>query len=179
MKKQSKPENIKSKKDLTRWSQNFSQFKANADKITDLNEKELYYAKISTTYKQALNKGNLLQQIEDEVSLIHLTRQLSNTPKQAPETPDQNDNEDTTYLKIRAVVIMEMLNKLGLGKAHNDLTKICKFIAIIAGGGYRKIYNDFQKGIILTQHHSKQIEEINKLLSELNLSTSIKSNIRY
>ncbi len=177
MKKQPNFEKIINETDLKSWSKNFNHLKAEADKITDLNEKELYYAKISTLYKQALNKGNILQQISDEVEYIQLTRKLST--HKTPEIQDQDDDESPAYLKIRAVVIMEMLNKLGLGKAHNDLTKICKFIAIITGGGYRKIYNDFQKGIILTQHHSKQIEEINKLLSDLNLSTTIQSNARY
>ncbi|MCL2412897.1 MAG: hypothetical protein FWC98_02025 [Bacteroidales bacterium] len=88
---------------------------------------------------------------------------------------DTNEKEKaaTVGLKIKAVAILELLNKSKCGKAYNDLSKICKLIARITGNSYRKIYNELQKGICFSDFHNKEIEEVNKIFSELNLSISI------
>jgi len=66
-----------------------------------------------------------------------------------------------------------------LGAAHNDLTKICKLIAFLTGNSYNSIYNETQKGIYFSKFHSKQIDEVNKILKELNVSISIDINKQY
>lgn len=66
-----------------------------------------------------------------------------------------------------------------LGTAHNDLTKICKLIAFLTGNSYNNIYNETQKGIYFTDFHTKQIDEVNKILEELNASISIDKNKQY
>lgn len=47
----------------------FARLKSQGDKIEDLNDRELFYTEYLTRYKQAKSKGNILQQIEDEISL--------------------------------------------------------------------------------------------------------------
>ena len=98
--------------------------------------------------------------------------------QQPPETPEKN-NPDAASIKVRSVIILEMLKQMQLGTAHNDLTKICKLIAFLTGNSYNSIYNEMQKGVYFSNFHSKQIDEANKMLEELNASISIDKNKQY
>ena len=91
----------------------------------------------------------------------------------------EKENSNVASIKVRSVTILELLQKLQLGKAYNDLTKICKLIAFLIGNSYNSIYNEVQKGIYFTKFHSKQIDEVNKILKELNTSISIDINKQY
>jgi hypothetical protein len=91
----------------------------------------------------------------------------------------EKDNQNVASIKVRSVVILEMLKQMQLGTAHNDLTKICKLIAFLTGNSYRNIYNELQKGVHFSKFHSKHIDEINKILEELNASISIDKNKQY
>jgi hypothetical protein len=82
-------------------------------------------------------------------------------------------------MKIKAVAILEMLKAMQAGKAKNDLSKICKLIAFLTGNSYRKIYSEFQKGVNLSDYHSQQIDELNKIFKELELSISIIKDRQY
>lgn len=154
----------------------FSFLKIQADKIQDLGERELFYQEYATRYKQAQNQGDILKQIEDEINFIERTKELSNT--QPEETPEK-DNPNVAPIKVRSVVILEMLKQMQLGKAHNDLSKICKLIAFLTGNSYNSIYNELQKGVLFSKTHSQHIDEANKILSELNASISIDKNNEY
>ena len=72
-----------------------------------------------------------------------------------------------------------MLKQMQLGTAHNDLSKICKLITFLTGNSYNSIYNEVQKGTYFTKFHSKQIDEVNKILEELNALISIDINKQY
>jgi hypothetical protein len=106
---------------------------------------------------------------------------------QQPPEPLEKGNSDTcaeqsqsvASLKVRSVVILEMLKQLQLGTAHNDLSKICKLISFLTGNSYNSIYNELQKGVFFSNFHSKQIEEANKILAELNALISIDKNKQY
>ena len=74
---------------------------------------------------------------------------------------------------------MEMLNKLGKGKSRNDLSKICRLIAFLTGGSEGKIYNDAQRGILLSKYHKKDIDTVNQLLAELDLEIKITTDKEY
>ena len=156
----------------------FEFLKTEADKISDLDKRELFYIDHLTRYKQARNKGNILQQISDEIDLIKRTKELSNADRQVAETVEK-DSTDAASIKVRSVVISEMLKKMQLGAAHNDLTKICKLIAFLTGNSYNSIYNEMQKGIYFSNFHSKQIDEANKILKELNASIAIDKHKQY
>jgi len=163
---------------LTALPVSFEFLKTEADKISDLDKRELFYTDYLTRYKQAKNRGNILQQISDEIDLIKRTKELSNAGTQTAETVEK-DNPDVASIKVRSVVILEILKKMQLGTAHNDLTKICKLIAFLTGNSYNSIYNEIQKGIHFSKYHSRQIDEANKILEELNACITIDKHKQY
>jgi hypothetical protein len=95
-------------------------------------------------------------------------------------TEEETPQKDTAApVKVRSIVILEMLKQMQLGTAHNDLTKICKLIAFLTGNSYSNIYNELQKGVSFSKNHSRHIDEANKILAELNTSFSINKNKQY
>jgi len=119
---------------------------------------------------------------------IQLLRQLIEDAQ--PDTADTTDTDrslslskgvraDAACVKVRAVTILELLKKMNAGTAHNDMSKISKLIAFLTGNSYNHIYNEMRKGISLTNYHTKDINEINQIFSELNLEISIQSNTEY
>jgi hypothetical protein len=109
---------------------------------------------------------------KDTCGIVEKKIQLLQQPTETPEKV----NPDVASIKVRSVVILEMLKKMQLGMAHNDLTKICKLIAFLTGNSYKGIYNEIQKGVYFSTFHGKQIDEANKILKELNASISIDIN---
>jgi hypothetical protein len=98
--------------------------------------------------------------------------------QQQPETPEK-ENTEVAPIKVRSVVILEMLKQMQLGTAQNDLSKICKLIAFLTGNSYNSIYNELQKGVYFSKTHSRHIDEANKLLTELNALISIDKDKQY
>ena len=162
--------------DFPQLPERFSRLKTAGDKITDLNERELYYTNYMTRYKQAKSKGNIVQQISDEISLIQRSRDLSVTAGAEAST----DNQATKGTnKVKTVVIYELLKKLEKGKSQNDISKICRLIAYLTGGSEEGIYNDAIEGITLTKYHKAEIERVNKIMDDLGLEITIKKGIQY
>ena len=129
-----------------------------------------------TRYKQAKSKGNIVQQISDEISLIQRSRDLSVTAGAEAST----DNQATKGTnKVKTVVIYELLKKLEKGKSQNDISKICRLIAYLTGGSEEGIYNDAIEGITLTKYHKAEIERVNKIMDDLGLEITIKKGIQY
>jgi hypothetical protein len=89
---------------ITPLSTNFEFLQTEGDKIQDLNQRELFYSTFLTHSKQAHSKGNIERQVADEIKLIHITKELSDV---------ENDNPNEVSNKVRAVVTMEILKKLG------------------------------------------------------------------
>jgi len=175
---------IEELKCITVRTDSFDFLKNIADKITDLNKRKLVYAKCLAHYKQIKDKGDIVMQMVDEVSLINQIIMLSAIEKQATnqETEGIEKNEsgmDVASIKVRSVVILELLKLLQLGTAHNDLTKICRLIAFLTGNSYRSIYKAVQEGISFSEFYNKQIESANKILLDLKSPISIDINGRY
>ena len=112
---------------------------------------------------------------QDICGIVEKKIQILQQPTEAPE----KDNTDVASIKVRSVIILELLKNMQLGAAHNDLTKICKLIAFLTGNSYNSIYNEIQKGVFFSKYHSKQIDEANKILAELNASIAINKNKQY
>jgi len=91
----------------------------------------------------------------------------------------EKENPNVASIKVRSAILLELLRKLQLGPAQNDLTKICKLTALITGNSFKRIYNEVQKGIRFSEFHSKEIDEANKIFKELNASISIDKNKEY
>jgi len=87
--------------------------------------------------------------------------------------PEVAEVANIPCVKVRAVAILELLNTMNAGTAHNDRTKICKLIAFLTGNSYHRIYNDLQKGVFFSDFHAQQINEINKIFAELNIEITI------
>jgi cell division protein FtsL len=149
---------------ITPITDDFEALKKEANKIHDLNERELFYAGYLAHYKQVQHKGNIAQQISDEIELIQRTKELSIL---------EQDSPDTAKMKVKAFALFEFLKANGISTANHDLTKICKFIAFMLGNSYHNIYKELQKGITFKKCHHQQIDEINKIFAELNIYISI------
>lgn len=153
----------------------FQNLKEQANSISDLNERILFYNDVLTRFKQSKSKGNIIQQITDEINLIKEMQNLSNT---SSNTDSESTNPEFTT-KVRSVVIMELLKKMDCGKSVNDLSAICRLIAFLTNRSYEKIYNEAQKGITLTNYHNEEITKANEILSALNTNISIRKNKQY
>ncbi|MDR2907131.1 MAG: hypothetical protein LBU91_03980 [Bacteroidales bacterium] len=92
---------------------------------------------------------------------------------------EEECDENRIPVKIQAAIITQFLTALNAGKAHNDLTKICKLIAFLTGKSYVHIHNEMQKGIHFSTFHRKQIQEANTILNNLNLQMAIDCNSVY
>jgi hypothetical protein len=115
--------------------------------------------------------------VEKKIKLLELTDRQTTEQDNADTCAERS--RSTACIKVRSVVILELLRKMQLGTAHNDLTKICKLITFLTGNSYNSIYNEMQKGVYFSHYHAKQIDEANKILSELNASISIDKNKQY
>ena len=112
---------------------------------------------------------------QDTCGIVEKKIQILQQPTETPE----KDNSDVASIKVRSVIILELLKRMQLGTAQNDLTKICKLIAFLTGNSYNSIYNEMQKGVYFSSFHTKQIDEANKILAELNALISIDKNKQY
>lgn len=153
----------------------FAFLKFEADKIEDLSKRELFYQEYQTRYKQAQNQGDILKQIEDEIKLIERTKAL--TDQENVEIPTESEKGASS--KVRAVVIMEMLKQMGKGKSANDLSAICRLVSFLTNQREKKLYNEAQKGILLSSYHDAEISQANEILKSLNISISIEKNKDY
>jgi len=153
----------------------FAFLKFEADKIEDLSKRELYYQEYQTRYKQVQNQGNILRQIEDEIKLIERTKALA--VQENIEIPTESEKGASS--KVRAVVIMEMLKQMGKGKSANDLSAICRLVSFLTNQSEKKLYNEAQKGILLSSYHDAEISQVNEIMKSLNISISIEKNKDY
>ena len=139
---------------------------------------------------------NICEILEQKIQLLQHpdnTQQPADAGADAVIERSRNDSADTACVKacpeqsegsipcvkVKAVAILELLNTLNAGTAHNDRTKICKLIAFLTGNSYHRIYNEFQKGILFSDFHTQQINEINKIFAELNIEITINPTKEY
>jgi hypothetical protein len=114
---------------------------------------------------------------QDICGILERKIQILQQPDTASTT--EKENADVASIKVRSIVILELLKKLQLGTAHNDLTKICRLIAFLTGNSYNSIHNELQKGVFFSNYHKKEIDEANKILAELNILISIDKDKQY
>jgi len=163
---------------------NFCDIKAQADKIQDLNERELYLCECLTCYKQAKNEGNFEQQITDEICLTQRKKELSgskkNTNKNEQIVEETDLDNDGASVKVKIAIMLGFLNTMNCGIANNnDRTQICRFIARVIGSGYQRVLKEMKKGIELTNFHGKEIKEFNEILSAIKAPISIQKGRQY
>lgn len=119
---------------------------------------------------------------DDQLNRVKKELQKKIEPLQnkfAPQNDESSEETKEASSKVQSAVILELLKKMNCGKAVNDLSAICRLIAFLTGKSYSKIYNEVQKGISLSSYHSKEIEQANKILSDLNTNISINKDKQY
>lgn len=124
--------------------------------------------KKTTNPKTKTNSNELIENLENRPLLRQILNELT---KQTDLMENINDQllhpqtdlktEEPPGIKLRAIVMLEILKKINISTAHNDLSKICKLIAFITGNSYNSIYKELQKGVTLSQYHEKHIQNIN------------------
>jgi hypothetical protein len=153
--------------------QDFQSLKKQADKIADLHERELFLFEQAIRHRQDRIHGDLAQQLLYEIDLVRAKRDLTKTVGAGSASPtgstcpQSNTEENVASLKVRSMVILELLKKQKIGTAYNDLTKICRLIAFLTGNSYKSIYAELQKGVRFTKYHLGHIAEANRILGEL------------
>jgi hypothetical protein len=156
----------------------FELLKTEADKIADLNSRELFYIDVFMHFKQSKNKENnadFLQKVSNEIDFIERIKPLIPlAEKQEHKAVEKSETDEAELCtKVRAFALLELLREFGVSTAEHDLSKICRLIAGITGGSYHNIYINLQKGINFKKNHYKQIDKINNSFAELNISVSI------
>ena len=151
----------------------FAFLKFEADKIEDLSKRELYYQEYQTRYKQAQNQGDILKQIEDEIKLIERTKAL--TVQDNNEIPFEKSDTKRT-LKVTTDVLVLILQKAGISIASDDKAKIARLIGYITDFSDEKIRQRLSNSDELTSYHKEEVENINKILKDLNIDISMTYN---
>ena len=131
--------------------------------------------KIDMAYFQEF-KSTLNEELTFLSPLIPQITPHENTENQSQTT---EKNENIISKKVRAIVISELLKIIRAGKAQNDLTKICKLIVFLTGNSFKSTYYELQQGVTFTQYHYTQIDEVNKILSDLSIPIAIDRNTQY
>lgn len=144
----------------------------NKEKIALLLQEKAFFLQLPDTEREAIG-NQFADNCQIEIDKINALQTLGCNDK------DTNVKGDGASIKISSIIITELLRMIDKGKSSNDLTAICRLIAFLTGKSYKKIYNDVQKGYTLTDYHEKEIEQANKILSDLNINISINKDKQY
>ena len=82
-------------------------------------------------------------------------------------------------LKVQSAVLLEIMKKAGLNREYIDYTSITRLVSYLTGKSYNNIYNETKPGIEFTKYHKKEIDNANKLLSEVGFDIAISTDEKY
>ena len=82
------------------------------------------------------------------------------------------NEENSQYApnKVRAKVLLEILEQCGLGLDKQDMTKVARLVGFIIGASSNSLRNTLTTGnglILSNRQHRKHVEDVNKLLAEM------------
>jgi hypothetical protein len=88
------------------------------------------------------------------------------------EEEEEVNEENSKYApnKVRAKVLLEILEQCGLGLDQQDMTKVVRLVGFIIGASPNSLRNNLTTGnglILSDKQHGKYVEEVNKLLAEM------------
>ena len=88
------------------------------------------------------------------------------------EEEEEVNEENSKYApnKVRAKVLLEILEQCGLGLDQQDMTKVVRLVGFIIGASSNSLRNNLTTGnglILSDKQHGKYVEEVNKLLTEM------------
>ncbi len=161
----------------------FSFLKSEADKIENLDERELYYQEYATRYKQAKNQGDILEQIADEIKLIERTKTLS-TPTTSnvnkDDKPLNTNPKNNTFTTAQQVLFFYyFFNEIKINFSNTDKAQWVRFINTFTGKNAQdikeKLNFDFSSPKI-----KKDLSKVAGYISELmpQIAVKIKNDIQ-
>lgn len=152
-------------------------FSYNPININDVEDIISEYSPVKFIYFSIVNESVISEQLFSKTDAIVTQFLKSDKINKNESMVDTEINNPP--LKVKTVAMLELLKLMKKGKSHNDLSKICRFVSFLTGQSYDKIYNDAQKGIVLTKYHKKDIDKINKIFKELTIDVELKTDIEY
>ena len=95
------------------------------------------------------------------------------------EEEEEVNDENSQYApnKVRAKVLLEILEQCGLGLDQQDMTKVARLVGFIIGASSNSLRNTLTTGnglILSNKQHGKHVEEVNKLLAEMKSKIKLK-----
>ncbi|MDR2407928.1 MAG: hypothetical protein LBE13_07440 [Bacteroidales bacterium] len=124
-----------------------------------------------------------LKEKDAEIANLKTANNQNDTTSKDAEIATANNQSDTTSMggtrKVKTVVLLQILEKIGAKKSNTDLAKLTRLIAYLIEKSPDKIYEIARQGITFTEHHSDEIDKANKLLGDINISISIDKNKQY
>jgi len=135
--------------------------------LTTLNtEEEIEYDTIIKKYEGLLRFCYL---VEQKCRVLHKTIELTTTDKIIEEVTKNHTQKVTTD------IMLSILKQTGVSEATHDKTKIAKLISSITGFSNHTIRQRLTNPDDLTKKsHGQEIDNINRLFKELNMSNHIK-----
>lgn len=91
---------------------------------------------------------------------------------------NKEENEIVDYngvpMKVKALAIMELLEKLNIKRMDYNNTQICHLIAYLTGNSYDYIYNNVDKNMTLNNRYRNHIKDINQIFKDLGVAITMK-----
>ena len=91
-------------------------------------------------------------------------------------TDDQEKNRTERTLKVTSDVLIQILQKAGISTVSDDKAKIARLIGYLTAFSEEKIRQRLSNPEELTSCYKDEVENINKILKDLNISISITYN---
>lgn len=101
--------------------------------------------------------------------------QLLKQSDQAEEKSDERKETKRTF-KVTSDVLMLILQKAGISTVSDDKAKIARLIGYLTAFSEEKIRQRLSNPEELTSYHKDEVENINKILKELNVNISVLYN---
>lgn len=89
---------------------------------------------------------------------------------------DQEKSRAERTLKVTSDVLIQILQKAGISTVSDDKAKIARLISYLTAFSEEKIRQRLSNPEELTSYHKDEVENINKILKELNANISVVCN---
>ena len=89
---------------------------------------------------------------------------------------DQEKSRAERTLKVTSDVLIQILQKAGISTVSDDKAKIARLIGYLTDFSEEKIRQRLSNPDELTSYHKDEVENINKILKELNANISVLYN---
>lgn len=113
---------------------------------------------------------------QDTCGIIEKKIQILQQPPDTSEKCNSEESRTTRTLKVTGDVLIQILQKAGISTVSDDKAKIARLIGYLTDFSEEKIRQRLSNSDELTSYHKDEVENINKILKDLNISISITYN---